>query len=105
MIYGLKTKDGKKLYAVGSWENNQHKIYNDYTKALNELDDAYESGDDKRIERAEAWRDRAELEMEWVDNVMEDGLIYAPWEVRSLIKDVCAAYDVHSDLTKKGETL
>lgn len=97
MFYGLKTKDGTKLYAVGSWEKLQHKVYTAYDKAICDRDDAWNHGTQEEIDRAEERFSQVEQAMDWVDNVKDDGLVYAPWDKRELILGIGIAYDCRAD--------
>lgn len=97
MIYGLKTKDGTRLYAVGSWENLQHKVYCAHDVAMTRLDEAFESGTAEEFDKVQAWVNTVEDAMNWVDNVMGDGLVYAPWKMRELILSIGTAYDCRND--------
>ena len=79
-----RNKEGKKLYPVCSWENNQHKLYNAHDRIMvayydNEAD--YEEVE--RIEEAMAAFDRYVI----------NGIVYATWEEGQLIKDYVWAYN------------
>ena len=79
-----RNKEGKKLYPVCSWENNQHKLYNAHDRIMvayydNEAD--YEEVE--RVEEALAAFDRYVI----------NGIVYATWEEGQLIKDYVWAYN------------
>ena len=86
------TRDGTKLYPVCNWERNQHKIDVAYTKSLNRLYDARETGEG--IDKAEEQVARMEEARKWIDNVMQDGIVYAPYPIYRLLKDIIGAYDI-----------
>ena len=58
MIKLYRNKQGKKLYPVCSWENNQHKLYNAHDRIMNTICEAQEAGleppyeEQERIEKA-----------------------------------------------------
>ena len=81
-----KTKDGKKLYPVCNWENNQHKIYNAHDIAMNYWYDTHSEKAMKNLERV----DKA---MEAIDRYVINGMVYATYEDYKLLKDIIAAYD------------
>ena len=93
MYKNLRTKDGKKLYAVCRWESNQHKIYNAYDRAMIRC---YEEG----TEEAFKHREKIETALKWIDNVKDDGLVYAPWEEYKLIKELIGGYDLRHDFIR-----
>lgn len=91
MYKSLRLKDGTKLYATCRWEENQHKIYNAYDRAMIRIYEAEESGDG--IDEAYAWRNKVETALKWIDNVKDDGITYAPYDAYAIIKDLIGGYD------------
>lgn len=87
MLKLYKNKEGKKLYPVCSWENNQHKLYN--------------ASDRARIWEVESdYSDKACAEVEKIDRLIEifdscviGGIVYATYADRCAILDVIAAYN------------
>ena len=82
-----RNKEGKKLYPVCSWEQNQHKLYNAYDRAMNEYYDTNYS--DKAYEEVE----RVDKAMEAFEKHVINGIVYATWEDGQLIKDIVWAYN------------
>lgn len=78
---------GKKLYPVCGFQRSQHKIFNAHDRAFTWVYDT-----EYRDERALAELERVEKAMEWV-HCIYDGLIYAPYDVYLIMKDIIAAYD------------
>lgn len=87
MYKNLRTKDGQKLYAVCRWESNQHKVYNAYDKAT------IKWYDERSVEALQNL-EKIETALKWIDNVKDDGLVYAPYEEYKLIKDIIVYYDM-----------
>lgn len=83
----LKTKDGRKLYPVCSWEENQHKLYNAHDRIMNAIDD---NGWSEELEKNLR---RCEQALEAFDACVRCGIVYATWEDGQLIKDFVWAYD------------
>lgn len=83
----IDNETGKKLYPVGGFQRSQHKIFNAHDRAFNW---AYET--EWKDEKALANLERVEKAMEWVHCII-DGLIYAPYDVYLIMKDIIAAYD------------
>lgn len=73
-----RNKQGKKLYPICSWEENQHKLYNAHDRIMNSIYEAQE-----RVEKA----------LEAFDRYVINGLVYATYEESCLIKDYVAAYN------------
>lgn len=82
-----KNEEGKKLYPVCRWEQNQHKLYNAHDRAMIYL---YES---EYSEEACNEVDRVEQAMEAFESHVIDGMVYATYEDSLLIKDYIWAYD------------
>lgn len=79
-----KTKDGKKLYPICSWERNQHKLYNAHDIAMiNFYDGKCGYSEVERTEKA----------IRAFDAHVHNGLVYATWEDGQLIKDYVWGYD------------
>ena len=91
MFYNLRDKNGNKLYACCNWQNNQHKIYNAHDIAFCAL---YDAKTNEEIENAEAYNSKVDIAMEWIDNVKNDGLVYAPYEACQIIKELIVCYDL-----------
>lgn len=91
MFYNLRDKNGNKLYACCNWQNNQHKIYNAHDIAFCALHDAETI---EEIEKAEAYNSMVDIAMEWINNVKNDGLVYAPYKVCQIIKELIVCYDL-----------
>lgn len=85
-----RNKQGKKLYPVCSWEENQHKLYNAHDRIMNKIYEAQEAGQDPPYEE----QDRIEKAMEAFERYVINGLVYATYEDSCLIKDYVAAYDL-----------
>lgn len=79
-----KNKQGKKMYPVCSWEQNQHKLYNAHDRVMN----AYTEGlvDYEVVEKVEKAMGAFEAHV-------IDGIVYATWEDRNLIMDYVFAYN------------
>lgn len=86
-----RNKQGKKLYPVCSWEENQHKLYNAHDRIMNSIYDAQEAGAD--MEALYEAQERVERALEAFDRYVINGLVYATYEESCLIKDYVAAYD------------
>lgn len=87
-------KEGKKLYPVCSWEQNQHKLYNAHDRILNHRDDLIENGcSDEEWERCEDSIRRIEKAMTAFENHVIEGIVYATWEDGKIIKDYVWAYN------------
>jgi hypothetical protein len=86
-------KDGTKLYPCCSFEANQHKLYNAYDVAMCALYDAEENNDSEAMNRAQEAVDRVETALGW-EYCVYNGLIYAPYDVYKIIKDIVVAYDL-----------
>ena len=84
-----KNKEGKKLYPVCSWEDNQHKLYNAHDRIMNKIYEAQEAGKEPPYEEQE----RVERAMQAFDGYVINGLVYATYEESCLIKDYVGAYD------------
>ena len=79
-----RNKEGKKMYPVCSWEQNQHKLYNAHDRLMVAVHEGKASWDDvERCERA-MWA---------FDSGVIDGIVYATWEDGLLIKDYVWAYN------------
>lgn len=87
-----RLKDGRKLYPVCRWSANQHKVDAAYTKALIRRDTAYETG--FGIDDAESHLKLMEQAREWIDNVGKDGIVYAPYPMYKVLKDIIGYYDL-----------
>lgn len=85
-----RNKQGKKLYPVCSWEENQHKLYNAHDRIMNKIYEAQEAEQDPPYEEQE----RIEKAMEAFERYVINGLVYATYEESCLIKDYVAAYDL-----------
>lgn len=86
-----RNKQGKKLYPVCSWEENQHKLYNAHDRIMNSIYDAQEAGAD--LEPLYEAQERVERALEAFDRYVINGMVYATYEESCLIKDYVAAYD------------
>lgn len=79
-----RNKEGKKLYPVCSWENNQHKLYNAHDRIMVAYYD--NEADYEEVERVEE-------AMAAFDRYVINGIVYATWEEGQLIKDYVWAYN------------
>lgn len=86
-----RNKQGKKLYPVCSWEENQHKLYNAHDRIMNSIYEAQEAGGD--LEPLYEAQERVEKALEVFDRYVINGLVYATYEESCLIKDYVAAYN------------
>lgn len=86
-----RNKQGKKLYPVCSWEENQHKLYNAHDRIMNSIYEAQEAGED--LEPLYEAQERVEKALEAFDRYVINGLVYATYEESCLIKDYVAAYN------------
>lgn len=86
-----RNKQGKKLYPVCSWEENQHKLYNAHDRIMNSIYEVREAGGD--MEPLYEAQERVERALEAFDRYVINGLVYATYEESCLIKDYVAAYD------------
>lgn len=79
-----RDSQGRKLYPVCSWEQNQHKLYNAHDRAMIRFYDGEDVYDElEKIERA----------ISAFDSCVINGLVYAVWEDYCLIKDYIGGYD------------
>lgn len=79
-----RNKEGKKLYPVCSWEQNQHKLYNAHDRVIN----AYTAGEvDYEVV------EKVEKAMAIFEQHVIGGIVYATWEDRNLIMDYIWAYN------------
>lgn len=85
-----KTEDGKKLYPVCKWEDNQHKLYNAHDRIMNAIYDARENGEPEPYEQLE----RIEKAMDAFEKYVINGIIYATYQDGLIIKDYIFAYDL-----------
>ena len=89
-----RNKEGKKLYPVCSWEENQHKLYNAYDRIMIHQQDAFENGcSDKEWDEIEKSVERIERALGAFDAHVIKGLVYATWEDGQIIKDYVWAYN------------
>ena len=79
-----RNKEGKKLYPICSWENNQHKLYNAHDRIMVAYYD--NEADYEEVERVEE-------AMAAFDRYVINGIVYATWEEGQLIKDYVWAYN------------
>ena len=86
-------KDGTKLYPCCRFEENQHKLYNAYDRAMCALYDAEDNNDSEAMDRAQEALDRVETALDW-EYCVYNGLIYAPYDVYKIIKDIVVTYDL-----------
>ena len=87
MVKVYRNKEGKKLYPVCSWANNQHKLYNALDRAkIWEFESDYS-------EEASAEVDELDRLIEVFDSQIVGCIVYATWEDYKKIKDYIAAYD------------
>ena len=91
MVKLYKNKQGKKLYPVCKWEDNQHKLYNAHDRIMNSIYDAEERGED--VEPLYKALEKLERAMEAFESHVIRGLVYATYEDSLLIKDYIWAYN------------
>lgn len=89
MMKLYRNKQGKKLYPVCSWEENQHKLYNAHDRIMIKICEAREAGLEPPYEEQE----RIEKAMDAFERYVIQGIVYATYEDSCLIKDYVAAYD------------
>ena len=77
-----RNKQGKKLYPVCSWEENQHKLYNAHDRIMNSIYEAQEAGRD--LEPLYEAQERVEKALEAFDRYVINGLVYATYEEKFL---------------------
>ena len=82
-----RNEEGKKLYPVCSWEQNQHKIYNADDRAYNWLHDTCSDEAAREFERTQHL-------LEVFDQYVIGGIVYATYEDSVQIKEIIAAYDI-----------
>lgn len=93
-----KNRNGKKLYPVCNWQNNQHKMFNYYDKMyLKMIDNDYDDNSIDDYENAER------LLNVFNTGVYNDGLVYAEYNDYKAIKDIISFYDCKSDFTPRYE--
>lgn len=81
-LYRLKS--GEKIYPVCSWEENQHKLYNAHDRVMNAIYEGRADYDDlARVERA----------LNAYEAHVINGIVYATWADRNLIRDFVFAYN------------
>lgn len=79
-----RDKQGRKLYPVCRWEENQHKLYNAHDRIMNSIDEGKAEYEDlERVEKA----------MRAFDAHVIGGMVYATYEDGMLIKDYVWAYN------------
>ena len=91
MMKLYRNREGKKLYPVCSWEQNQHKIANASDRAYNRL---VETG----TEAAEREFYRIEHLEEVFEHYIIGGIVYATYEDGVQIKETIAAYNIRHDM-------
>ena len=89
----ITKKDGTKLYPCCGFEENQHKLYNAYDVAMCALYDAEDNHDSEAMDKAQKALDRIETALGW-EHCIYNGIIYAPYDVYKIIKDIVGAYDL-----------
>lgn len=82
------TRNGKKLYPVGSWQNYQHVFYNYDDRCYIAMVDSDYS--DETV----AAKEEAERLLDVCNANVRGGLIYAPWEDYKKMKDIIVAYEL-----------
>lgn len=85
-----RDKNGKKLYPVCKWENNQHKLYNAWDKANIEMEDSDYS------EKACDLVDEIERLIGVFNDVVVDGMVYANYEDGCKIKNLVYGYNLRT---------
>lgn len=85
-----RNKKGEKLYPVGKWETNQHKIYNYHDRCMNALDDACQDKNvsSAQIEELERQVERSNELLESFESYVIDGMVYATYEDYKELKDI-----------------
>lgn len=79
-----KNKEGKKMYPVCNWENNQHKLYNAYDRIVVAVYDGKAEYDElEKIQKA----------LDAFNSFVVNGMVYATYEDSLLIKDYIWAYN------------
>lgn len=91
MMKLYRNKQGKKLYPVCSWEENQHKLYNAHDRIMNSIYEAGEAGEDEDFLYKAL--ENVEMALEAFDRYVIHGIVYATYEDSCLIKDYVAAYN------------
>ena len=89
-----RNKEGKKLYPVCSWEENQHKLYNAHDRTLIRRYDLYmEGGTEEEYDAIEKEVERIEHALNVFDGIVINGIVYATYEDSVIIKDYVWAYN------------
>lgn len=79
-----RNKQGKKMYPVCSWEQNQHKLYNAHDRVWIAVEEGKAEYEDlEKVEKA----------MGAFEAHVIDGIVFATWEDRNLIMDYIFAYN------------
>lgn len=86
--------DGRKLYPLANWNNNQHKLYYWYWKAQNGFFDAVNSDGD--VEKAQLEVDRFARFIDIFDGYVDRcGIAYAPYPEYADMKEALVCYDLY----------
>lgn len=85
-----KTNDGKKLYPVCKWEDNQHKLYNVHDRIINAI---YEARENRELEPYDQL-ERIEKAINAFERYVINGIVYATYQDSLIIKDYIFAYDL-----------
>ena len=86
-------KTGEKLYPIGSWEENEHKLYNFYNKA----DTAYRTHPtDEGFERK---RKAMELLEKFDNSPRYNGIVYVNYDDYKEMKNVIREYNFRNDIS------
>lgn len=81
------TKENKKMYPVGKWNEYQHVFYNYMDICFNSM---YESEYDKK--ESDKYEKSQELMEKWNCNPQVNGVVYAYYEDYKMMKDVIGGY-------------
>ena len=86
-----KDENGRTLYPVCNWNNNQHKLYNAHDRIMIDIYEAREAGTDTQ----EIYDRQEEIEhlLDVFNAYVVGGIAYATYEDSVKIKDIVAAYD------------
>lgn len=85
-------KWGRKYYPCCNWENCQHKVYTEYERSLNILDEE-ENLTAEEINKANEWHKIVMIAMNNIDSLVIKGIAYAPFPEFKAIKAVINNYD------------
>lgn len=95
MLY--KNDRGEKMYPIGSYEKEEHKLYNEKNRIENELDSLYISNINNELinQLEKRLMDVIEL-LEEIVNI--NGVAYATYKYYKLSKDIICSYNLRNNI-------